>query len=616
MNGPGGVERRRAERRVSDRRRLPRFTASESWREQLDEGWREHAVVTDAAALAEGRAGDAAELEAKALPRLLRTYIALRGVLGTILLLAPWLGVLLRGHLPLPMLAVCLAYAGQAISLWVLPELAGRGRPARDRLSRTQWIMTIGVDVVAFSLLRLLDQASQLNYAALLVLPVLMAGVLTRRLAALATAAVVALVLLTGVSSAAANGGDVMLLLSQAGLAGAGLFAIALLASELSLRLASEEQAARGNMELARQQAQLARVVIEEMAEGVLVVDRHGAVRALNPAAQHLLRVPLRSASPPFALAIEPAWAPLGSAIDRAFIQGLWPEDSREIELQSAGGDGALRLQVRARFTRRSGIGTDRRSVEDFCVLFLEDVRVAQARTRQEKLASMGRMSAGIAHEIRNPLAAIAQANALLLEDGLSAGSERLAHIVEDNVARLKRIVDDVMAVAAVAERYDTTIDIVAETSKVCDEWCHAHSTVAARAPADGSRVRLDLPASPLGVLFDPEHLRRVLINLLDNAGRHASVEPGAIVLKLRALARVDAVELTVASDGPPIASEVERHLFEPFFSTRARGSGLGLYICRELCERHRSSIEFRLAPAAERHRNGFRILMPRAVLP
>ncbi len=644
MTGPDGFERRRGDRRQADRRRLPRFSPSEPWRSALDEPFLADEARASAAA---GAAGIAADRDGalpsgsgSAMQRLLRTYTAIRGVLGIVLLLSPWIAAMLGGRLPVPILLLCLAYAAQAIAFWLLPGL-GDEPLQRDRLTRVQWAMTIGVDLVVFSLLELVERHSQLNYAALLVLPVLMAGVLTRRLAALATAAAAALVLLAGVLGSAVAGGDATLQWSQAGLAGAGMFIIALLASELSSRLAREEQAARGNMELARQQTQLNRVVIEEMTEGVLVVDRQATVRALNPAARELLGIGEGVPTPPFALAIDPAWAPLRSAITGAFMHGLWPEDRREIDLPLRGGAARTaqalraadpgdeadaraqsaavgvtrRVQVRARFTRRSGIGTARRSAEDFCVLFLEDLRVSQARTRQEKLASMGRMSAGIAHEIRNPLAAIAQANALLLEDGLAPGHERLARIVEDNVARLKRIVDDVMAVAPRAQPSGAVIDAQAETAKVCEDWRRGPSAAEALEPDEGERLELELPWQPLPVVFDPEHLRRVLINLLDNAGRHASKAPGAIRLRLQSLPRIDAVELTVASDGPPIAPEVERHLFEPFLSTRSRGSGLGLYICRELCERHRASIEFRPGTANERHHNCFRILMQPAPL-
>jgi two-component system, NtrC family, sensor histidine kinase PilS len=129
--------------------------------------------------------------------------------------------------------------------------------------------------------------------------------------------------------------------------------------------------------------------------------------------------------------------------------------------------------------------------------------------------------------------------------------------------------------------------------------------------------LKVDLPAEPLGGVFDAEHLRRVLINLLDNALRHGSRSPGAVHLRLLAISEHQ-VQLSVASDGAPIAADVERYLFEPFFSTRSRGTGLGLYICRELCERYGASIDYQLrAPHAvgSAQRNEFSVVMRRQAL-
>ena len=476
-------------------------------------------------------------------------------------------------------------------------------------LGRRQWLATIGFDLVVFTALHLVDPGANLNFGALLVLPVLMSGVMTTRLAAVGTAAVVAMVLLSGVWRTAPSLSDAGLLFTQAGLAGIGVFMIALLAGEFSGRLVREEMAARGSLEIARQQAQLNRLVIEEMSDGVLVVDRRARVRAANPAARALLAASGMVDPAPFPLHSNDAWATLQAAVERAFEQGEWPDAAREVRLMFDGGQSRT-LQVRARFTRRRPLDSDRAPPEEFCVVFLEDLRTVQSRSRQEKLAAMGRVSAGIAHEIRNPLAAIAQANALLLEDVLSNEQHYLARMVSDNVDRLKRIVDDVMEAAPGAAAEQRVLDASAAVRSVCTDW--ARTVQLSLGP--GSRLQLDVPAGPLGVTFDPEHLRRVLVNLLDNAHRHASDTPGAIRVRLSAHDELGVV-LAVASDGAAIAADVERHLFEPFFSTRSRGTGLGLYICRELCVRHGASIEFRPLDGGQRHRNEFRVTIQRAAL-
>jgi two-component system sensor histidine kinase PilS (NtrC family) len=227
------------------------------------------------------------------------------------------------------------------------------------------------------------------------------------------------------------------------------------------------------------------------------------------------------------------------------------------------------------------------------CVLFLEDNRELLARSRQEKLAAMGRVSAGIAHEIRNPLAAIAQANALIAEDVAGMRAEELTRMVASNVQRLKRLVDDVTEVAPGVQPETTVLDVSELVHETCVDWALVNGIEA----GPQSRFRLQIAEPGMTAWFDAEHLRRVLVNLLDNALRHA--QDGADTIGVRLLRRGGALELVVRSAGAPVAPEVERHLFEPFFSTRSRGTGLGLYICRELCERHGARIDFRRASDA-----------------
>jgi len=184
--------------------------------------------------------------------------------------------------------------------------------------------------------------------------------------------------------------------------------------------------------------------------------------------------------------------------------------------------------------------------------------------------------------------------------------------MVTENVERLKRIVDDVMEVAPGQMQEVGAIDATAQVELICGEWAQA---CAVEIGGDGM-LQIDLPGAPLGVMFDAEHLRRVLVNLLDNARRHASGKPGAVQVRLAASADdATRAEFSVLSDGAPIPADVEAYLFEPFFSTRSRGAGLGLYICRELCERYGARIDYRLLPPEEPRRNDFFVDMRRAVV-
>ena len=538
--------------------------------------------------------------------RIYGAFFAARAALGVALVVTLAVASMF-GLRPTPaIVALSVAFATLAISMWLLPRFRRGAAPhTMARLRSPQWIATIGVDLVIFTGLHLASPGSSFNYVALLVLPVLMGGVLTPRVLALATAALATLALLGSAWVGLLSGGDATLLMTQAGLAGSGFFVITVLAGELAGRLAREELSARGSLEMARQQAALNRLVIEEMEDGVLVVDRSGKVRAANPAARRLLAPEGMSRPAPFQLRGVPAWGALVDAVERAFAEAAWPEGGRDVPLQFAP-DSHRTLRLRVRFTRKR----EPSASEEVCVLFLEDVRNVQARSRQEKLAAMGRVSAGIAHEIRNPLAAIAQANALLAEDATDSAQRQLTKMVTDNVERLKRIVDDVMEVAPGRAHEVGAVDATAQIAEICGEWARA----AGIQIGEQSTLKVELPGEPVGVMFDAEHLRRVLVNLLDNARRHASQRPGAILVALRAESDARA-EFSVLSDGAPIPADVEPYLFEPFFSTRSRGAGLGLYICRELCERCGARIDYRLLPPESPRRNEFFVDVRRAVL-
>ena len=473
--------------------------------------------------------------------------------------------------------------------IYLLATLGTRllGRPRR--LGRTfdpQWVWTIGVDVAAFGVLQYVQGQSGINYMPLLALPVLLASVLGSLPLAMGTAASVTLLLLAQAGLLSLRQAtDAAPLLAQTSLTGAGYFVIAFLSTQVAARLASEEQRSQRSRLAVRVQRQVNELVIETLSDGIMVVDPRGLVWAANPAAGRLLGRDLGSGEP-FSLAQDPGWSALATLVATSFQDD--PARRAAVILRHAGG-GSQRVLARTRLT-----ATDADSTERLCVVFLQDQREMEARMRTEKLVSMGRMSTAVAHEIRNPLAAIVQANALLDEDIADPRLKRLTRMVRQNAQRLEGIVDEILDISRVQDQRATRTrnlePINALVARICHEW-EQHAGAA-------TPVAMALSPADPRVTFDQEHLRRVLINLLDNARRYASSRPESIQVSTR-LGRSGTLVLGVWSDGQPMEPSVERHLFEPFFSSESRSTGLGLYICRELCEGQGATIGFERAPRA-----------------
>ena len=450
-----------------------------------------------------------------------------------------------------------------------------------------QWLYTIGADVMVFSVLQFL-QGGSINYTPLLAMPVLLAAILGTQRLALGTAAGITLLLLAHEGWLALYfAGDVAPHFIQAALTGVGSFVIAFLAHQLAARLANQEQHARRNQLAAYIQQQVNDLVIESLSDGVLVLDAYGTVHAANPAARQMLHangtIPL---STPFQLTFNPAWAPLNRLTQQAFSGQQIPAAKVEIQLAD---QVVQHLRARTQLTALQSGGAER-----LCVMFLQDQREMEARLRTDKLASMGRMSAAVAHEIRNPLAAIAQANALLDEDLHSPQHKQLTAIVQQNAKRLEKIVEEILNIARVQQQAQPIepLKLNDTVSRICADWSNQTQS--------RNRILLHLSPLDLEVNFEYEHLRRVLVNLLDNARRFSDPQAESIQISTHSSGNGPVV-LRVWSDSPPMESSVERHLFEPFFSSESKSSGLGLYICRELCVGHGAAISHKRSSSVAR---------------
>ena len=243
--------------------------------------------------------------------RIFRAFTIARALLGLLLLGIQGLVVVYLGGKPVwSSLLVCGAQVLAALAMlaWPVPPA---GYMAASGHLRSRWALaTIGVDLLAFTLL-LFAAGPAVNAAALYMLPVLMAATLMPRRHAYGVASGVVLLLLAAAWWGALTEVEMAAALMQAGIAGGGVLTIAMLAGQLSDRLARQEVTARSTLELARQQARLNRLMIEEMQDGVMVADRDGRVQAANPAALQLIGAPVARRFLPFDLHHLPAWQPL-----------------------------------------------------------------------------------------------------------------------------------------------------------------------------------------------------------------------------------------------------------------------------------------------------------------
>ncbi|KJJ97656.1 histidine kinase [Burkholderiaceae bacterium 26] len=533
---------------------------------------------------------------------------------------------------------------------------------------RTRFQFRVRLDVVLDLLFLGLAYAAlsrlSASVAMVLLVPVLAAGALTSLLFALFTAAVASIVVLADPFLQMMSDGVIAPGLASAGLYGLVYMMAASMMYGLSHRQIAQERLTMARERELRLQQLVNRLMVYDMQDGVMLVRADGRVVAANPAAAMLLGVPqsafVGSGAMLFDLKDVPHLRPLLEMLRQWLRRKSRPTDGTGdddaprildlLPIASAGrggramlsarlrlrfilpslanlrsvymdslvssiglglpGEGAeMRLRIPSAEATAQGWSVDdeaflRHELHDTVLVHVESWERVAEQAQQEKLASMGRLVASVAHQIRNPLAAISQAAELLDDpgDGQDGGAHvrpessgvetRLLRIIRDNVRRLDQVVADVLMLSRRPRGERVRVQLAQVLPEVVERWRAEALRRAGEATAINPnlvRVAVDLDKP---VLFDPAQLQQVVGNMLDNALRYCRRVPGSIQLAAYALDDTHA-ELVIWNDGPEVPTEQQRSLFEPFFTNDAQGTGLGLYMARELCSANDAQIRY-----------------------
>jgi two-component system sensor histidine kinase PilS (NtrC family) len=362
---------------------------------------------------------------------------------------------------------------------------------------------------------------------------------------------------------------------TQAGLLGALFFALALLADRLGRRAVESERLVEQREADLAQLAQLNDYVIQQMRAGVVVLDNDGVIEMMNEAAWVLLGMPVAMRHHP----LEQAAPPL------ALQYRSWQEapDMPLPDFRATAGG----RDLRASFTR---IGADDKRGT---LIVLEDTAQLTAEVQQLKLASLGRLTAGIAHEVRNPLGAISHAAQLLAEsDALPPSDRRMLEIIRHNSQRVNEVVENILKLSRQRSPQPETIVLADWLEQQADGIRRIHGL------AD-DQLQCDVTPEQTAISVDPGQLRQVIDVLTDNAVAHFDRPIDEIQIKMVGGVTNESGGpfLEIRDNGPGIGADARDKLFEPFFTTRNQGTGLGLYIARQLCEANHTRLEYLVPP-------------------
>ncbi|MEZ5566758.1 MAG: HAMP domain-containing sensor histidine kinase [Halioglobus sp.] len=502
---------------------------------------------------------------------LFRVYIGYRSLLSIVLLImlvSPNTRQLVGSLNPTLYTGVALAYLATSIPL--VGSLS-------SRLSESQRLMLIvfTTDIIAITLLADSSGGMVSGLPVLLVVTVAASAVLiANRTLATLIAALSVLAILFDTAWLILRGVLDSNSLFPAGILGVLIFGVSLMVQPIAHRLGRAEELARNRASDLYSLQRLNEQIVQHMDTGILLVDNAGVVRIMNKAASGLL-------TPDRPVAVEQG------RLLRDYSSDL------NAQFEHWKSTGVHRAKPFTVLENSPPVIAHFRELQPYAnreaLVFVEDYTPVTRYAQSLKLNSLGRLTASIAHEIRNPLGAISHAAQLLQESvDLSAPDKRMAEIIQHHCERVNDIVESVMQISRREPPKPQYLLLTPWLTERVRDYLNALNR-----PAE---VTIDSEYQELMIEFDPENLERVMTNLLDNALRHSKLATGResarVCVSLDLALHQCHIDVIDAGVGVP-AGEVSK-LFEPFYTTVQEGSGMGLYLCKELCEMNNADISYR----------------------
>ena len=496
-------------------------------------------------------------------------YRVLEAALLALLVFSPW-GETLGAMADAPVaISVCIGYLVASVGLWWHARRARADFPSHA-------VVGVLVDIAVATLITHAIPEVAPGIAMLLLFNIGAASLFVTLRTSLLIASAAALALLVERLSGLFGTGTFDRPFAEMLMFGLGFFAAASLTRQLGKQVRDTQALADRRGAEAANLAEINELIIRRMQTGVLLVDSSGHIRLTNEAAMLLIgesETPgedglhgrtLSQLAPPLAMRLA-EWLRSGSV------------DSAPLTLRE-------HTDVMPRFVRLL-------AESDSTLVFLDDTSLVSRRAESLTLATMGRFSASLAHEIRNPLAAISYATQLMEEsDQIGEADRRLLQIIHQQCMRTNGIVESVLGLARRERARPEHVDLVAVAHGFVQDYRMIVTD-------ENAELKISCDQPTLRAIFDPRHLQQVLTALVNNAVRYGRMpgEPARITLRLEQAG--ECPTLSVLDRGPGIPEAVASQLFRPFFTTSESGTGLGLYIGHELCRANEAHLEYVAVP-------------------